>query len=170
MELELIDITIDCELDSFNSNNPSLDSYLKRQAYFEHIMHLSNTKLVRLNNDIVGFFTMEFRTLKIPIDYDDNIYPVICLKCLAVDREFQGHGIGSNILRYIAPESKELSKFVGCRCLIIDAIKEKVNWYKERGFQFLDSEDRLNDYETTVPMFIDFRDNELVADYFTEEV
>jgi GNAT superfamily N-acetyltransferase len=170
MELELLDITIDVQLENFNSSNPSLDVYLKIQAYFEHIMHLCNTKLVKINDDIVAFFTMEFRTLGIPIDYDDNIYPVVCLKCLAVDDRFQGKGIGTAIIQYVVLECKELSKFIGCRCLIIDAIKEKVNWYKDRGFQLVDSEEDLNKYDITVPMFIDFRDNELVVDYFDEEV
>ena len=170
MDFELVDITVDNELENFNSNNPSLDIYLKRQAYFEHIMHLSNTKLVKIDNDIVAFFTMEFRTLKIPFDYDDNTYPVVCLKCLAVDYRFQRRGIGSTILQYITPQCEELSEFIGCRCLIIDAIKEKINCYRDRGFQFVDSEENLSAYEITVPMFIDLRNNELVIDYFDEEV
>lgn len=93
-----------------------------------------------------------------------------CLKCLAVDRKFQASGIGSAILQYITPQCKELSEFIGCRCLIIDAIREKVNWYKDRGFQFIDSEDNLKEYDVTIPMFIDFRDDEIVIDYFEEEV
>jgi len=170
MELELIDIFTGVELDNFSSNNSSLDEYLKRQAYYEHMMHLSNTKLVKINNDVVAFFTMEFRQLKIPQDYDENIYPIVCLKCLAVDSRFQAKGIGSTIIEYITPQSKELSEFIGCRCLIIDAIKEKVNWYKDRGFQFIDIEENIDKYDVTVPMFIDFRDDELVIDYFHEEV
>ncbi|KGK85850.1 N-acetyltransferase [Clostridium sp. HMP27] len=170
MELELIDITTGVELDNFNSNNPSLDTYLKRQAYYEHMMHFSNTKLVKINNQVAAFFTLEFREVKIPVDYDDNIYPVVCLKCLAVDCKFQSNGIGSTILEYITPQCQELSEFVGCRCLIIDAVKEKVNWYKDRGFQYIDSEESINEYDVTVPMFIDFRDTELVIDYFDEEV
>jgi N-acetylglutamate synthase-like GNAT family acetyltransferase len=83
---------------------------------------------------------------------------------------YQGRGIGAAILECITPQCKELSEFIGCRCLIIDAINEKVNWYKERGFQFIDSEENLNKYAITIPMFIDFRDNELVLDYFDEEV
>ena len=170
MELELINITTGVELDNFNSNNPSLDTYLKREAYYEHMMHLSNTKLVMINNKIAAFFTMEFREIKIPVDYDENIYPVICLKCLAVDCKFQSQGIGSTILEYITPQCQEISEFVGCRCLIIDAIKEKVTWYKDSGFQYIDSEENIDKYDVTVPMFIDFRDNELVLDYFNEEV
>lgn len=85
-------------------------------------------------DDIAAFFTMEFRQLKIPLDYDDNIYPVICLKCLSVDSRYQANGIGSTIIQYITPQCKELSEFIGCRCLIIDAIKEKESWYKDRGF------------------------------------
>ena len=133
-------------------------------------MHLSRTKLIKIDDKIAGYFTMEFRKLKISIDDDDNIYPVLCLKCLAIDKSFQGNGIGTIILEYITPQCKDLSDFIGCRCLIIDAISEKILWYKERGFQFIDNEKDIDKLAITVPMFIDFRDNEILFDYFDEGV
>lgn len=83
---------------------------------------------------------MEFRNVEIPTDGDDNKYPAITLKCLAVDKKFENQGIGTNILEYVTVNSKDISEFVGCRCLFIDARASKLKWYKDRGFQFVNAE------------------------------
>lgn len=169
LNLEIVDITSENEFRNFNCDNTSLNVYLEREAYFEHIMRFTNTKLVKINNEVIAYFSMQFKQINIVEELDDIIsYPAIYLKCIAVDKEYEGKGIGSSLIEYITIQSKDISLFIGCRCLIIDALREKVEWYKYRGFQFLDSEDNINKYDVTVPMFIDFRDDELVIDYFEE--
>ena len=50
------------------------------------------------------------------------------------------------------------------KCLAVD---EKWQWYKNRGFQFVDeefelgikNEEKINFEESTIEMFIDFRDS-----------
>ena len=48
MELKIEDIKIDDNIESFKSDNPSLNTYVQREAYFEHIMKFTNTKVVRI--------------------------------------------------------------------------------------------------------------------------
>ncbi len=165
-DIELIDIHGDEDLKGFKCEDTLLNEFIKRDAYFEHIMHLSRTKIIKVNEVVAGYFTIEFRSIEIPIDGDDNKYTAVVLKCLAVDENFENKGIGTNVLEYITVNSKDISEFIGCRCLFIDARVSKLRWYKDRGFQFVKAEYNDKDIDelivditdTTVEMFIDFRD------------
>ncbi|TYQ13204.1 UNVERIFIED_CONTAM: Acetyltransferase (GNAT) domain-containing protein [Acetivibrio alkalicellulosi] len=172
-DIELIDINANEDLTKFKCEDPLLNDFLQRNnAYFEHIMHLSRTKIVKVNEVVVGYFTTEFRSIDIPIYGDDNKYPSIVLKCLAIDENYENMGIGTHILEYVAVTSKDISEFIGCRCLFIDARVSKLKWYKDRGFQFVKAE--YNDSsidkiiidinDTTVEMFIDFRNNSIIEE------
>lgn len=176
MDIEFSDIEINEKFCAFKCEDVLLNEYLKRGACFEHIMHLSRTKIIRLNGEAAGFFTMEFRIIEIPLDGDENKYPVIALKCLAVDEKHENQGIGTNILEYITINSKDVSEFIGCRCLFIDARVAKLKWYKDRGFQFIKNEyNNINIEEVTakiieptVEMFIDFRNNSEIDKLFAQ--
>lgn len=168
MELKIEDIKLDDNMEDFKSDNPSLNTYVQREAYFEHIMKFTNTKIVRAEDNIAAYFSIQFKDIKIIEDFDEYNYPSIYLKCLAVDKRYESHGIGTALLEYITIQCEEVSKFVGCRCLLIDALTEKAKWYEDRGFQYLDSDINRHLYDITIPMFIDLRNNELLIDYFEE--
>lgn len=53
---------------------------------------------------------------------------------LAVDRRFQGQGLGGQILEDVAALAREGSKRFGCRYLTLDAQPDLVGWYQEQGF------------------------------------
>lgn len=167
MELQIEEINSSHKLDEFICSNNSLDTYLKNEAYYEHIMKFATTKIVTINDRIVAYFTIEFKNIEIKEDEITEIYPTVHLKCLAVDKVYKNNGIGTILLQHITVEAEQISKFVGCRCLLINALSDKVSWYQDRGFQFLDEDSRKQD-DITVPMFIDFRDYNLIIDYFEE--
>lgn len=98
MELKIEDIKSDDNIESFKSDNPSLNTYVQREAYFEHIMKFTNTKVVRVEDDIVAYFSIQFKDIKIIEDFDEYNYPSIYLKCLAVDKGYENHGIGTALL------------------------------------------------------------------------
>jgi len=164
-KLELVNISEEDKYDTLNCGVPVINNYLVNgDAYYEHIMKLTNTKLIKIGGSIVGYFTMQFKI--IVMAEDDKRYPCIYLKYLCTDKEFQKKGIGTKTLDFIVLNSKNLSDFVGCRCLLIDAITDKIEWYRTRGFDFLEDDDNIDLQNPTVEMFIDFRDNELVDGYF----
>lgn len=173
-DIELYDITEREELDRFNCEDVLLNLFLQREAYLEHVMHLSRTKLIKIQNELAGFFTIEIRNINLPIDEDDNKYSAIVLKCLAVDKNYENYGIGTSLLEYITLKSKEFSEFAGCRCLFIDARVSKLKWYRDRGFQFVINEYNNIDINSlflllndpTVEMFIDFRDGSEIKKLF----
>ena len=166
MELQIEEINASHNLDEFICSNKSLETYLKRNAYYENIMKFANTKIVTINGKIVAYFTIEFKNIEIDEEDIKETYPAIYLKCLATDKDYENKGIGTSLLKYITVQSQEIANFIGCRCLLIDALADKVSWYQDRGFQYLDEEN--NEIDITVPMFIDFRDSDLLIDYFEE--
>jgi GNAT superfamily N-acetyltransferase len=166
-EIELIDINRDDDLSGFNCGDHLMNDYLSSEsAYYEHIMKLAMTKLIKLDEEkVVGYFTLQFKTIRIEED-DSNIYPCICLKYICIHIGYQNKGIGTKVLNYIVKQTREISNFVGCRCLLIDAITSKIEWYKNRGFDFIEEDDMINYNESTVKMFMDFRDKDLIDSYF----
>lgn len=167
MELQIEELNSSHKLDEFMCSNCSLDTYLKNNAYYENIMKFANTKIVTINEKIVAYFTIEFKNIEIEEDEITEKYPTVYLKCLAIDDKYKNNGIGTILLQHITVEAKRISEFIGCRCLLIDALSDKVSWYQDRGFQYLD-EDNCKQDDITIPMFIDFRDYNLVIDYFEE--
>lgn len=168
MKIEFVDITLDERTDGFKCDEPRLNSFLEYDAYFEHIMCLSKTKLVKVNNKLVGYFTLALMPIKTIIqDGDDIQYMGITLKYLAVDEKYQNKGVGTLMLNNILPSCQEFANLIGCRCLYIDAVNSKIDWYSKRGFQTLDVKND-NLYNTTTPMIVDYQDDDIVSDYFDE--
>lgn len=165
IELELVDVSENEYFEYLDCGVPSINNYLLNgDAYYEHIMKLVNTKLIKLDGRVVGYFSMQFKTIR--IEGNSILYPSVCLKYICTDKSYQNMGIGTKVLNYVVKNAIDLSDFVGCRCLLIDAITTKLDWYKERGFDFLEDNDNIDLQTPTIEMIIDFRDNKLVDDYF----
>lgn len=165
LELELVDISDSDNFDNLNCGTPTINTYLlDGTAYYEHIMKLTNTKLIKLDGRVVGYYSLQFKT--IAIEGNRTLYPCICLKYICTDLNYQNMGIGTKVLNFVVNNSKLTSDFVGCRCLLIDALTTKIQWYKDRGFDFLEDDDSIDLEESTVEMIIDFRNNEAVNNYF----
>lgn len=168
LELQIEEITIRHDVSKFKCSNTSINTYLKSDAYYENIMKFANTKIVTFNGKIAAYYTLQFDNIEIREDEFEATYPTIHLKYLAVDETFEQMGIGTTLIEHITIECEKISKVIGCRCLLIHALKDKVEWYRDRGFQYIDEEHNMDIYDTTVPMFIDFRDSQLIIDYFEE--
>lgn len=99
------------------------------------------------------------------IDSDDIKYWAISLEVICIDEGYQGNHIGTSVLGYIVEQAREVSNFVGCRYLVLDAIKQRAEWYERRGFSLFNPSE-IKDENPTVKMFIDFQDESLVNDFF----
>ena len=147
---------------SFNCENKSMESYLKEEAYFEHISRETSTTLVYCEDKLIAYFTLH----RLPIEFEEaGTAPrdALDLARLAVSKEFQQRGIGSFIithLRYVAYSINE-------RYLTTEALYEKWKWYVRRGFRYIfDRDIDPNSTEGYVSMVMDLFDEELLEDYF----
>jgi N-acetylglutamate synthase-like GNAT family acetyltransferase len=66
--------------------------------------------------------------------YGYNQLPAIKIARLATDRSCQDHGCGEYLIHYSIAIAMQIKRFIGCRLLVTDALPEKINWYKNRGF------------------------------------
>ena len=135
----------DDEVENFDCGDDALNNYLKRHAWTNQQKISIGVSYVAADENaplfVLGYFTLAMAS--VPRDafpkkcvrglppYD---LPLILLARLAVDQRFGGRGIGhaltSEALRISLPVADE----VGCRCIIADAYRNRVNWYARYGF------------------------------------
>ena len=60
--------------------------------------------------------------------------PLILLARLAVDKRFAGRGLGRALLAEAFRIALLVADEVGCRSMVTDAYRDKINWYAKYGF------------------------------------
>lgn len=149
------------ELQNFDCGNHSINCLIK-ESYFRHILRQSLTFKVAIKGHRVGFYTVSI--LRISFDdsdaslaqYYDNSpsFGVIKLDYIAVDKRVQKNGIGSTLLVHIVQCAKSLHQQWPIRILVLDALRERINWYSSHGFEPINTAD-LCGISETVPMYLD---------------
>lgn len=155
----------------FDCGNASLNRYLKRNAYFETVQRTASTCLVKISENngrtwkIGAFFSLEFQHMH--FGNDNIMYPVVYLKCLAVNFHLQNQGFGTRILKYILVNCRKIADFVGCRALALDAVSEHISFYLHAGFQFFSEKagSNIENQYDTIKMVFDFRDDGLYDEF-----
>ncbi len=64
--------------------------------------------------------------------------PILRLARLAVDRLFQGQGLGKQLLRFVLNLALQMAGNFGCVGVVVDAKPEAVSFYRQFGFIALD--------------------------------
>lgn len=74
--------------------------------------------------------------------------PAVKLARMAVDRRFQGSGLGKWLMEWcIAHVIESVAPHVGCRFLVVDSKQQSIGFYKKSGFTILDTpENRTKDH------------------------
>lgn len=130
----------------FHCEMGSLDLYLKTKAS-KDMRRKANAVFVLAPREspkqIAGYFTLCAYALApgtVPEAARKHIprYPMVSatlLGRLAVSREFQGRGLGSNLLAKALKKAFTNAAQVGSSMVVVDAIDEKAaNFYKTHGF------------------------------------
>ena len=148
---------------SIYCGNYSIDKYLTERAYYEHIRKISFVYLVYLDEEIIGFFSIKISKISLPLENDfessneNDEFGALLLQNLAIRQGYQGHGFGSNVLEFLVGLVFGYGKSINLRFLILNAVKDKVDWYKKRNFLTV-NKDELKDASPTVFMIMDFID------------
>jgi GNAT superfamily N-acetyltransferase len=133
------------EVSDFDCGDEALNNYLKRHAWINQHKISIGVSYVTLDEgaprSVLGYFTLAMAS--VPRDafpkksvrglppYD---LPLILLARLAVDRRFAGRGIGHALISEAFRISLRVADEVGCRCIITDAYRDRVDWYAKYGF------------------------------------
>src|SRR5436305_9057026 len=98
----------DHELDVFESGVATLDEWLKRRARRNELEGASRTFVVCAARRVVGYYSLAAGSVshhvaigKVRRNMPDPV-PVVLLGRLAIDRAWQGRGLGADMLRDVA--------------------------------------------------------------------
>jgi GNAT superfamily N-acetyltransferase len=131
----------------FNSGNESLDNYLKTLVNQDISRKLSACFILSSIEDeskIKGYYTLSNNSIplelipeqlqnKLPKSYKN--VPTTLLGRLAIDKKYQGTGLGKKILIDALKRCFEVSKIIGSFAVVVDPIDEKAfNFYEKYGF------------------------------------
>ncbi|MFY9691290.1 MAG: GNAT family N-acetyltransferase [Candidatus Acidiferrales bacterium] len=129
----------------FDCGDEPLNSYLKRHAWANQEKSSIGVTYAAIEEtaprSVIGYFTLAVAS--VPRDAFPRKYvrglppydlPLILLARLAVDRRFSGRGLGHALISEVFRIALRIANDLGCRCIITDAYRDRVDWYARYGF------------------------------------
>jgi GNAT superfamily N-acetyltransferase len=134
-------LTVQHDVSAFDSGVPELDTWLKRRALQNEASGASRTYVVSAGGRVVGYYALatgavvqQEATGKVRRNMPDPIL-VMVIGRLAVDREYQGQGLGSALLRDALQRTLNAASIVGIRAVLLHAISDEAEtFYEKAGF------------------------------------
>jgi GNAT superfamily N-acetyltransferase len=129
------------KLESFDSGEPELDTWLRKRALANEREQASRTFVVCCDETVVGYYCLAAGSVT-HVDAPGSIrrnmpqpIPVIVLGRLAVDRTKKGQGIGAALLKDAILRAVRISQELGARALLVHAMSESAReFYLRFGF------------------------------------
>jgi len=122
---------------AFSSDTPLLDSFLRSEAYDEDYGTTWVLVPERTSGDVIAFYTLNYPYELGDADDDALALPAVELTCLAVDKQHQGTGVGTNILLGLVDRVLNSLDDYPIDLLLLVALSAKVRaWYLNRGLGF----------------------------------
>ena len=134
-------LSVDHQIDSFHSGEPSLDDWLMRRALANQASGASRTYVACEADRVIAYYALASGAIAqaaVPGRFRRNMpepIPVIILARLAVDRSRQGLGIGRALFRDAATRLAHAAESIGIRSIVVQAISEEARrFYAALGF------------------------------------
>jgi len=128
-------------INNFCSVNDDLNNFLKDDALKAHADMTSITYACSWKSVVVGFATLAAATIEVKQiegarieGYTPKTYPCIKLARLAVDKKYEGRGIGPYLLFWVMGKFEKISREIGCRYLTVDSKRESIWFYQKYDF------------------------------------
>jgi GNAT superfamily N-acetyltransferase len=130
------------ELEEFNSGTPPLDSWLKQRARQNEGSGASRTYVICEARRVVGYYSLAAGSVlhaaatgRVRRNMPDPV-PVALLGRLAIDRQWQGRGLGLALLRDAVLRVIGAAGMIGVRALLVHAISDEAKaFYEHHGFR-----------------------------------
>lgn len=126
---------------SFDSGEPVLDDWLRRRARANHASGASRTYVACEGEAVVAYYALASGAIAqtgVPGRFRRNMpdpIPVVVLARLAVDRNYQGRGLGRALFRDAARRAAHAADTIGIRGIVVHAISEEARkFYIALGF------------------------------------
>ena len=130
------------EVYAFDSGVATLDAWLKHRARRNEAEGASRTCVICAARRVVGYYSLAARSIlhtaangKVRRNMPDPV-PVLLLGRLAVDRAWQGRGLGADLLSDAVLRALGAADIVGVRAVLVHAISDAAKLFYERhGFR-----------------------------------
>lgn len=131
----------DHNLDTFDSGESVLDDWLRRRAIANQASGASRTYVACDGERVIAYYALASGAIAqavVPGKFRRNMpdpIPVIVLARLAVDRNYQGRGLGRALFRDAALRVVHAADTIGIRGIVVHAISEEARkFYVALGF------------------------------------
>ncbi|WP_254566292.1 GNAT family N-acetyltransferase [Oscillatoria sp. HE19RPO] len=129
------------QIETFDSGNSPLNDWLKRRALKNEAEGASRTYVLCAGDVVIAYYCLAngavaqtTATGRVRRNMPDPI-PVMVIGRLAVDRHWQGKGIGSALLRDAILRTLQAAEIAGIRAILVHAISEDAKqFYEKCGF------------------------------------
>jgi GNAT superfamily N-acetyltransferase len=129
------------QIDSFDSGEPVFDDWLRRRARANHASGASRTYVVCEGKMVVAYYALASGAIAqaaVPGRFRRNMpdpIPIVVLGRLAVDRGYQGRGLGRALFQDAARRVAQAADTIGIRGIVVHAISEEARrFYISLGF------------------------------------
>ena len=137
-----VPLAADHELEEFNSGTPPLDEWLKRRARQNEASGASRTYVIAEGRRVVGYYGLAAGSVlhvaatgRVRRNMPDPV-PVALLGRLAVDRQWQGKGLGAALLRDAVLRVIGAAETIGVRAILVHTISDEAKaFYEHWGFR-----------------------------------
>lgn len=133
------------DVSAFDCGNPALNQFLQRFALVNQKANSAQTYVSCEEgcSRIAGFYSLavgsvgqEAATGRLGKGLAGHPVPVMILARLAVDRRFQGVGLGRALLRDALLRTAQAAEIAGIRAILVHAKDDAArNWYLQWGFE-----------------------------------
>lgn len=129
------------DLEEFSSGEGTLDVWLRRRARANQASGASRTCVACEGARVAGYYALASGAVamaSVPGRFRRNMpdpIPVVILARLAVDRAWQGRGVGRALFRDAAMRVNQAADAIGVRGIVVHAISEQARrFYMALGF------------------------------------
>jgi GNAT superfamily N-acetyltransferase len=134
-------ITADQNLTDFDSGESSLNAWLKKRAFKNHMSGASRCFVLCAGANIIGYYSLSAGAIShetAPKSMRRNManpLPVLLLGRLAVDKRYHNQGIGQALLRDAMLRAVNVAGDAGVIALLVHALSDQAKqFYLSRGF------------------------------------
>lgn len=134
-------ITLKHDITRFESQSSELNNWIKKKA-LKNEGKTSRTYVICQNNFVIGYYSLAAGSVsrekaigKMKRNSPKDI-PVMILGRLAIDKQREGQGLGSALLKDAILRTIQASDVIGIRAILVHALNETAKkFYEARGFK-----------------------------------
>ena len=132
------------DVSGFCCGEKEIDDFIHKEALDFQNERLGVTYLCYHKSELVGFVTLSMADLRkekmatedrVPIGREN--YPALQISQLAVCDKMQKQGIGAYLCDFCLDRALTFSERIGCRFLVLNAIRKAIPFYEKYGFKLL---------------------------------